>query len=983
MPTIEQVLRSNLAPDQFNAATDSAREVLTLACAGSGKSRTLAFRIARLIAEKVEPDSIVAFTFTEKAAESIKLRVSQALTAAGIAPTVLGAMYIGTIHSYCQNVLGEIDATYRQFDVLDDNRLKLYLISRFSRLGLRDLQERQFPRRPNERQRGYFKTIKEVSDAWATVNNEMLQFQAVTAEDALLGTVLEVLGTHLARDQFIDFSLMIRLVAEALQIQNPAAQRAVSRLRHLMVDEYQDVNPAQEVLIGELHRLSDTLFVVGDDDQSIYGWRGADVANILTFQQRYPNCSTYTLSTNYRSTQAIVETSDRFIAAMLGPSRITKNPIADSTPCPRDFRNLWFDARDEEAEWVVSRIQALLGTEYQEKRTVRGLTPGDFAILMRSTRSSEGRDGPPRHAAFTERLIDAGIPYSLERGGGVFDRPQVGALRDSFELLRDGPPTREQAQHLFDNVILPSYPLPDFNRFVRVLSEWGRLIHAPITGARRKVYPQQLVHDMLNAFGIDNSGFDASVMQEIGLFSKMMQDVETVYLSIDTAFRFREILNFLQNIAESGYDTSTDDVLRRPDAVTVATVHKMKGLEFPAVFVVDVESARFPGPNRRYQGWLPSTVIQSALDRGAYRGNPEEEARLFYTAMTRAERYLHVTGSISLPNGVKRWRQSPFALRLSHPEISDDPTGLPSGLNSYRPIPRVDETVVPTSYTEIRYYLRCPRDYQYRKSFGFSPPVPELFGFGKTVHTSIEKLHEVFVNRPPTSDEVEVVVNDTFHLKHVFPSGDPENNPGPYERARDVASDVAKTYVEDYSDDFTRQRQVEVRFEIPVEQAVITGSIDLILREDEQGNILDASVIDFKSVKGGETPEESEELHWTELALQVQLYAKAARDVLGENAQTGAVHLLRDNQRIEVPITTDAVANAVANVEWAVERIVEGDFPMRPEATKCEKCDFKALCPRTPENFMADVTPPPILIPSSTQQQMARAFSEFDNSEQS
>jgi DNA helicase-2/ATP-dependent DNA helicase PcrA len=971
MPTIQEVLQSNLTPTQFNAATDPTREILTLACAGSGKSRTLAYRIARLVAQGVDADSIVAFTFTEKAAESIKLRVSQALIAADLSPTVLGAMYIGTIHSYCQNVLGEMDATYRQFDVLDENRLKLYLISRFSRLGLQQIQTARNAR--------YFDTIKQISDAWSTVNDEMIELPAVTANYPLLGTVLEALWAELNREQFIDFSLMIRLVAEALRNQNPAAQRAVSKLRHLMVDEYQDVNPAQEVLISELHRLSDTLFVVGDDDQSIYGWRGADVTNILNFQQRYPNCSVNTLSTNYRSTQAIVETSDRFVAAELGPRRITKNPVADSSPSPRDFRNLWFNTRDEEAGWVISRIQALLGTEYQEKNgLIRGLTPGDFAILMRSTRSSEGRDGPPRHAAFTQRLENVGIPYSLEAGGSVFDRPQVSALRDSFELLRDGSPTREQAQQLFNAIILPNYPFADFNRFARVLSEWGRLIHAPITGARRKVYPQQLVHDTLNAFQIERSGFDPGVMQDIGLFSRMMQDVETVYLSIDTASRFREILNFLQNVAESGYDTSTDDVLRRPDAVTVTTVHKMKGLEFPVVFVVDVESGRFPGSNRSYQGWLPPAVIQPALNRSAYRGNPEEEARLFYTAMTRAERFLHVTGSINLPNGVRRWRQSPFALRLNHPEISDDPTGIPTGLTPCPPVPRVDETIVPTTYSDIRYYLRCPRDYQYRKSFGFSPPVPELFGFGKTVHTSIEKLHEVFATRPPSLDEVETVVNDTFHLKHVFPSQDPQNRPGPYERARDVASDIAKTYVENYSDDFIRQRQVEVRFEIPAEQAVINGSIDLMLKQDEQGNIIDASVIDFKSMEGGENPEESDELHWTELSLQVQLYAKAARDVLGENAQTGSVHLLKDNQRVDIPITPEAVDAAVANVEWAVERIIDGDFPMRPEVNKCQKCDFKALCPKVPENFRADVTPPPIRVPGNTQQQMARAYSEFD-----
>ncbi|MHB8087475.1 MAG: ATP-dependent helicase [Anaerolineaceae bacterium] len=633
MPSIEQVLRDNLSPDQYLAVIDNHPEVLTLACAGSGKSRTLAYRIARLIAEGENPASIVAFTFTEKAAESIKLRVAQALSITGLSPTILGAMYIGTIHSYCQNVLGVTDALYRQFDVLDENRFKLYLIEKFTLLGLHQIRA--------ERSSRYFETIKLVSEAWATANDELMDFHNIILSDELLGNTLVNIWDSLNNEQFIDFSLMIRLVAEKLRDHDLATERAVINLRHLMVDEYQDVNPAQELLISELHRLSETLFVVGDDDQSIYGWRGADVTNILTFQERYPNCSSHTISTNYRSTETIVTSSDNFISAELGPRRITKNPLADETKSPRDFRNLWFETRNEEANWVVSRIQALLGTEYQEKKgNIRGLAPSDFAILMRSTRSSEGNDGPPRHAAFTQRLLSAGIPYTLEAGGSVFDRPQVNALRNCFELLRNGSPTREEAQTLFNTEIQPIYLHANFNRFATVLSEWGRLIHSPITGVRRKVYPQKLVHDMLNAFQIHVSEFDSGVMQDIGLFSRMMQDVETVYLSIDTANRFREILNFLQNVAESGYDTSKDDVLRRPDAVTVTTVHKMKGLEFPAVFIVDVESGRFPGINRSYQGWLPQNIIQPALNRGAYRGNPEEEARLFYTALTRAERYL-------------------------------------------------------------------------------------------------------------------------------------------------------------------------------------------------------------------------------------------------------------------------------------------------------------------------------------------------------
>src|SRR6266850_6828180 len=192
MPTIREVLEQNLTrPHQLNAALDENNEILALACAGSGKSRTLAFRIARLLASGADPKSIVAFTFTEKAAESIKLRVVTALRAASLPDTSLGAMYIGTIHSYCQSALGQMDARYRQFDVLDENRLKLYLISRYGELGLHRLSARG----------RYFEIIRKVSDAWKTMNDELVAVGDVSQADAVLGGILAALGNNLDRDQ--------------------------------------------------------------------------------------------------------------------------------------------------------------------------------------------------------------------------------------------------------------------------------------------------------------------------------------------------------------------------------------------------------------------------------------------------------------------------------------------------------------------------------------------------------------------------------------------------------------------------------------------------------------------------------------------------------------------------------------------------------------------------------------------------------------
>jgi DNA helicase II / ATP-dependent DNA helicase PcrA len=967
---IDEVLTRELTAQQRAAAADTAREVLCLACAGSGKSRTLAYRIARLLADGATPDGIVAFTFTERAADSIKRRVSQSLIKVGLSSNVLGAMYIGTIHSYCQHILGKMDAVYRQFDVLDENRLKLYIISRYGRLGLRAL-------RPRARGNSYFDAVRQLSNAWKILNDELLTVADVAVRDPQLGDVLGRLRDSLAQDQYIDFSLMIRLVVDALVRDDPGARSAVADLRHLMVDEYQDVSPAQEELIRCLHSLSETLFVVGDDDQSIYGWRGADVSNILNFRGRYPNSAQLPLSENFRSTPAIVATSDAFAAAELGPSRIVKNPTAAANRSPRDFRITWFTNRPQEAAWIADRIQALLGTAYEEADgNVRGLTPADFAILMRSTREPES-DGSPRHAAYTRALVDRNIRFSLEAGGGPFERPQVAVLRSTFQLLRDGAPTRPQVEAHFNTEVSPAYPQADFNSLVGVLTTWGRLIHTPPGGARRRVYPQQLVYDLLEAFRLAQAGFTDEILRDIGLFSRMIQDVETVYMSVDSPDRFREILNFLENAAETGYDVSTDDVLERPDAVTVSTVHKSKGLEYPVVFVVDVEAQRFPGRARPYDGWLPPAVIQTALNRGAYQKNRSEEARLFYTAITRAERYLNITGAANLPGGARPRNTSEFARRLTNPEISDDPNALPAGLAPSTPRRRIDETVLPTSFSEIRYYLRCPMDYRFRHGFGFTPPVPDMFGFGKTVHTAVEKLHEVYPDAAPTPDQAAEIARRVFHLKHVPQSREPVNNPGPYERARDKSIEIARNYAQSYGQDFQRRRQVEARFEIPARDCVIAGSIDLLLKQDEAGRILEAEVVDFKAIEGGDEPAENDDLDWTELSLQVQLYAKAAQEVLGQTARTGSVHLLKDDQRVSVPVDDDAIQAAVDNVQWAVNGILAGDFPSRPHPDKCAECDFMRICPRQLQNFRPRVQPPPeIHVP--TGRELPRAFSQFN-----
>lgn len=968
--SIQDILRQDLTPEQCSAAMDTGNEVLCLACAGSGKSTTLAYRIARLLEQGEPSESLVAITFTEKAAESIKLKVAQTLPKVGLNPELLGAMFIGTVHSFGKNLLGELDAVYRQFEVLDENRFILYLISRYGDIGLHRIQA--------ERGSKYFPTIKAVLDAWSQLNNEAFNTDDIAAYDRTLAEILSNIKDRLHRDQFIDYSLMIRIIVDALENNDPRIERATTHLKHIMIDEYQDTYPLQDRLFRGLHNSTKTLFVVGDDDQAIYGWNGADVSNIIEFANRYPGCNQHTLSTNFRSTSLIVDSASGFVARQLGAQRMTKNPEAhdENNQQPNQLGKFFFDTRADESEWVADRIQYLIGKSYNDRGTIRGLCPGDFAILMKSTLSNEN-DGNPRHTAFTNALRARGIETYIESEGSIFNYDSVIVLREAFELLRENNLNREILLKFYDTRIRPIFPNADFNTVSKVLSDWQRDIHQP---GRRKVKPQQLVHDILESFNIAETEFSLMEMHAIGQFSKIMNDVESVYFSIDTTQRFTSILNFLNYLANpitsDDYEASSRTVLQRPNAVFVSTIHKAKGLEFPVVFVVDVQSGRFPGNRRNYNGWLPQNIMQNAINRGAYQNNREGDIRLFYTAITRAERYLYITGSRLLPGGVRTNTRSIFEQELIHKNITDDENLLPDGLNKAVQIPRVDEHIMPTSFSEIRYYLNCPKNYQFRKIFGFNPIVPDLYGYGLTIHTAIGKLHQEYTDQAPTADEAERVTRNTFHLKHVPPANDPDKNPGPYERGLEKAVEVVTKYTKDYQEEFTMDRQVEQRFEIPASQTIISGAIDLLIRQDTEGNILNAKVIDFKSIN---EPEDEDQLDWIDLSLQVQLYAKAAHEVLGHNARTGSVHLLRDNLRVNVPISEDAISAAITNIEWGVDKIIGGDFPMRPHEHKCVRCDFQALCAKRSEEFLNNNTPPPIYVPESVSEEpiMIKAFSQF------
>ncbi len=963
--TVDEILKANLTEDQYDAVIDDHKNILCLACAGSGKSRTLAYKIAYLVFQGVEPESIVAFTFTEKAAESIKRRVAEALHKFGLPENFIGAMFIGTIDAFCQKLLGDINASYRQYDILDQNGLILFVMSRFSNLGLKHGP-------------GYFKRIKELADAWQTANNENISISDICNYDSELYTLLCNLRDILSRAGYMDFSYAVRLAVDELNQIDKKTGSEIEKYDYLFVDEYQDINPIQEEFIKTFSSFMKMLFVVGDDDQAIYGWRGANVQNILTFKDRYDNVSVHKLLVNFRSTKAIVETANRFVQSTLNYERLPKDITSHFDGNIQDLRKLWFENRENEAKWIAQRIQSLVGTTYIEynpdgtEKARRGLAYSDFAILLRSIHNSNGEN---RDVQFVNALKELGIPVKTTGEGGIFDRPYAQCVLNTMELLRDGNNNRENAEILFNNSIIKTFPYADKAKYLSVLQHWHHEIHAPIVdGSRRKVYPQQFLHDILDAFMIRNME-DEIALRDLGLFSKIILDVEQTYISIDDVWRYREMLNYFQQIAVNSYELEPIDYIAKDNAVNISTIHKVKGLEFPVVFVADLVNRRFPGDSSRYNGIIPHDLMVNAINRGAYGSRVEDEARLFYTAITRAERLLYLSGSTYHPGLKTKKKHSQFIINLTHADMREDTVldELDEKMNSS---PRFDDGNFPTDYSSVKSYLTCPYSYKLSAIYGYNAAVPELFGFGKTSHTTLERLHQCFKDHSPAEEDVRAIVENTFMLKHVFPSKDPLNRPGSYERAKALLQRILTEYSAKYSSDFGRLRQEEARFEISVKDALVTGAIDLLLQEDPKRGVTTADVIDFKTM---ELPDDSVDYDWRDMSIQVQLYSKAAKEIMGENVQTGYIHTLKDNKRTAIPVDQESVNSAIQAIEWAVSGILANDFPMRACKANCSKCDFVSMCAKKKEPFSRSEVPPRIHTPTGEKKIAAFDIEEDSN----
>lgn len=606
---------SGLNEPQYKAVTTTDGPVLVLAGAGSGKTRALTFRIAYILdAGLAGPLNILALTFTNKAAGEMKERAMDVIRENQQDTRIYSIPWMGTFHSICVKILKQhgkkvgLDSNFTIYDSGDQT------IAMKEAMRIKNISTKEFNPRAVK---NYISTAKnELVDEEAYLSYASGYFQQVVAE--LYPAYQKVLRDNNA----VDFDDLLLLTVKLFKENPEVLEEYQDQFHYILVDEYQDTNHAQYVMVTMLAQKNKNLCVVGDDDQSIYAFRGATIKNILSFEKDYPESTVIKLEQNYRSTKTILEASYQVISQ--NESRKDKKLWTENA---EGENIIVYTAKNEleEAKYVVDTIESMQDEfEYQ-----------DMAILYRTNAQSRNLE---------EAFLQAGIPYKIVGGIRFYERKEIKDIVAYLRVLFNSKDTTSLERII--NVPKKGIGSKTFQNLVSLANEHG-------LSAVEYILQQQenLSNANLQKFGKILKDLTLHLQQQVLSefieylldrtgYIKMLQDgtienearIENIKELLTVASKFDEVDGveglelFLDEVSLlEDFEKQQDDQFD-PNRVTLMTIHASKGLEFNVVFVVGAEENLFPHSN--------SIVDQKDL---------EEERRLAYVAITRAKKKLYLT----------------------------------------------------------------------------------------------------------------------------------------------------------------------------------------------------------------------------------------------------------------------------------------------------------------------------------------------------
>lgn len=989
-------LLENLNTEQLQAVTHNSGPLLIVAGAGTGKTTVITRRIAYLLEQKLaRPEEILALTFTDKAATEMEERVDQIL------PLGSYDLWISTFHSFCERIIKQhgIDiGLSNDFELLNKTKQWVFLFKHFDKFKLDYYRPLGNPNKFIDALLDHFSKCKDELitpvDYLAYAENLKLssgdaQLPIGTEDDSLteIKRVEELANAYhtyqklLLDEGYLDFGDLIHYAIQLFQRRPNLLKYYQNQFKYIMVDEFQDTNVAQYELIKllagqgkETPENLHNLVVVGDDDQSIYKFRGASVSNILKIKEDFPQIKSLTLLDNYRSNQKILDLAYNFIQG--------NNPNRLETKLKIDKR-----LKSDNAE--ASEIQVLEGKDLSEelnlvvnkalalKEQFPETTWNDFCILTRSNSAA---------SEIIPVLEARQVPYSFVANRGLYKKPLIADIINYLKLLDN----YHESSALYRVLNFPKFQLSAIdiahltqftNRKTLSLYEAMQTSEALVTLSASS---QKKITELFRL--LTKHTQESTEKSAVELFVELVSDLGIdALLTPDTLenAQNRELLEQFYKLIEIYAQTAEDRTMRGflnelnlelkageegaikfdpnsgPESLKVMTIHSAKGLEFKFTFIINLVDQRFPTRAQRDAIELPLALVKDILPEGDF--HLQEERRLFYVAITRAKTHLYLSWAKDY-GGAKLKKPSLFLVETNL--VPSETVHKATGKVVFTPNKTKPRKVVykqlpdSFSFSQISTFLQCPLEYKYRYYLRLPMPGNHHLSFGSTIHTVLQKYMEEYQRRlsAPQQDlftkEVKVELPPESLLFETYGKewiDDWYENQAQKDQYRERGKEILQSF---YASQAARQSHAESQVQ-PVLPVLIEQSFSMKLGPKNQyqfnGKIDRADqgqaglqVIDYKTSEKVPTKTASSELD------QLRIYQWALEDFFHMPVENLQYWYLYPNETVAVPLAkpeelTELKEKLLQTIETIRDTIKYDKFSALHAKSKRHNCNYANL----------------------------------------
>ncbi len=944
-----------LNPQQQSAVEHKNGPILVIAGAGTGKTRVITERIAHILEQKwCEPGNILALTFTEKAASEMDGRLDERM------PIGYEAIQVSTFHSFCEKILRQygIDIGLSpNFKILEGvARWKLIKDHLFD-FKLDYYRPSGNPTKFIDSLVAFFGRIKEevigVKDFQAYANRKTKE--AKTEDEKLEAKKYEELARVYAQYQelmagsdALDFSDLQFKVIELLTKRPNILKHLQQKYQYILVDEYQDTNIAQNRIVDLLAGEHRNLMVVGDDDQSIYKFRGAAISNILQFEEKYPELTKVVITENYRNSQRILDLAYASIQnnnpdRLEVKSNVNKKLKAQTEGDNESIKMVHCSTVDQEVAYVLEEIK------------LAKCPLSQIAILVRANNYAK---------PFIDALRKENIPYQFLSERGLYNKDEVKELISLLRVIAN--PTNDisffrvlrmecwdlKMQTIVDLIAEAKKKYQPIWSVVQNRSETAKL--ADTLKDLTEYSKDHTVGEVLFRFTEKTKLYESLLARGSIEAEEQITNIASFFGRINQFERESEektVIDFVEYLAlseEAGENPAAKFDIGGIDGVQISTVHGAKGLEFDTVFLPSMVARRFPSDNRKDPIEIPTELISEILTEGDF--HIEEERRLFYVAMTRAKNNLHLLYS-DFYSSSNAQNPRPKKPSVFVQEIADQiPTQIEKTTEGVERFLKPKSTDLPLSaetgerepitcfsYSALQSFETCPRQYEYEYILKIPQPLTGATSFGSSLHNTLNEFYKLVTQSKQASlfedyqEDLSLERLLTIYEDKWIPVG--FDSKAHMETLKKRGKEILEKFYEHFKEEVPKIEFLEKGFKLKVGKYTITGRID---RADklEDGML---EVIDYKSGKSKSQKDVDKDK-------QLMIYALATKECFAQPASKLTLYFLDDDLKVSTEPDDEKLEKTKEEIVKIADEVNASDFAPTPSSFICKFCPYNGIC---------------------------------------